>query len=402
MVGGTTLTTSSPTGAWQSEKVWSWFPGTPAASGGGFGTNYALPSWQQGIDMTRNGGSTLMRNSPDVACVADGIWLIANNGEQFDGAGTSAAAPLWAGFAALVNQQAAAGGQPSIGCLNPAIYAIGKSSAYAAAFHDTTAGNNTNTCCGTNRFYACPGYDLCTGWGTPTGSNLISALLAPPPALRITPATPLTFTGPLGGPFRPAVQAFVLTNDNDAPLNWTVANAAPWLAVLPLGGTLTNGGPAATASLTLAGAANTLSLGSYAATLWFTNLGNGLGQSRLVNLDIVAPPLITSQPANQSVLEGMTAGFTVAVADGASLSYQWQYDNGQNLINLTDGGRISGAASSTLLIANAAPGDTGPTRSSSATPRGRCPARRLSLAVFRGGQPSPRSPPIRACWPARR
>ena len=163
--------------------------------------------------------------------------------------GTSAAAPLWAGFAALVNQQAAASGKPSIGFVNPAIYAIGKSSGYAAAFHDITVGNNTNGCCSANTFFAGPGYDLCTGWGTPTGSNLISALLAPPAALRITPAAPLTFTGPFGGPFRPAAQGFLLTNDSNAPLTWTLANTAPWLNVSPASGTLTNGGPAATVTV---------------------------------------------------------------------------------------------------------------------------------------------------------
>ncbi|HOC54384.1 MAG TPA: immunoglobulin domain-containing protein [Verrucomicrobiota bacterium] len=364
VVGGTSVTTSSPGAAWVSEEVWSWFPGEPAASGGGFGTNYAIPDYQRGIDMTGNGGSTTLRNSPDVACVADGIWVIANNGMQFDGAGTSAAAPLWAGFAALVNQQAAANGQPSIGFINPAIYAIGKSSRYASAFHDTTTGNNTNACCGTNRFFACPGYDLCTGWGTPGGSNLIAALLAPPPALRITPALPLVFTGPLGGPFRPAVQSIRLTNDSNAPLNWTLANATPWLEVSSVGGTLTNGGSAATVSVTLTPAASSLPLGSYAAALWFTNVNltnasDRMGQSRVVNLDIVAPPVITVQPANQTVLEGMTAGFSVAVANHASLSCQWQYDNGVYVTNLSDGGRISGATASTLLIANAAPTDAG-------------------------------------------
>jgi subtilase family serine protease len=192
-----------------SETVW---PDT----GGGYGTNYALPSWQQGIDMSRNGGSTILRNSPDVACVADAIWLIAENGQQFNTGGTSAAAPLWAGLAALANQQAAANGQPYIGFINPALYAIGKSSRYASAFHDVTVGNNAVSCCGTNQFFACPGYDLCTGWGTPTGSNLIAALLAPPVPLTITPAA-LKFSGPVGGPFLPAAQAFVLTNDSNAP-----------------------------------------------------------------------------------------------------------------------------------------------------------------------------------------
>jgi uncharacterized repeat protein (TIGR03803 family) len=367
VVGGTSLTTSEPGGAWLSETVWNAGRqpnGTYAGSGGGSSTNYAIPIWQQGVDMTCNGGSTALRNLPDVSCVADGIWVIVNNGEQVVIGGTSAAAPLWAGFAALVNQQAAASGKPSVGLINPAIYAIGKSSRYASAFHDITTGNTTNACCSPNQFFACPGYDLCTGWGTPAGSNLISALLAPPVPLRVTPATLPTFTGPLGGPFRPPVQGFVLTNDSNAPLSWTVANAAPWLNVSPAGGTLTNGGPATTVAVTLTSAASSLPVGSYAATLWFTNvnltnLNDQLGQSRQVNLDIVAPPVITLQPANQVVLPGMTANFTVGVANSASLSYQWQYDNGMYMTNLTDGANVSGSGASTLVISNSTSADEG-------------------------------------------
>jgi subtilase family serine protease len=174
-VGGTTLTTSQPGGAWVSETVWNWGlqpDGTYASSGGGISTNQAIPAWQQGLDMSGNGGSTTLRNLPDVACVADGIWVVTDNGMQYAGAGTSAAAPLWAGFTAMVNQQAAASGQTYAGFINPAIYAIGKSSGYASSFHDVTTGNSTNPCCGPNKFFARPGYDLCTGWGTPTGSNL--------------------------------------------------------------------------------------------------------------------------------------------------------------------------------------------------------------------------------------
>ena len=57
-------------------------------------------------------------------------------------AGTSLATPLWAGFMALVNQQAAANGQPPVGFANPALYAIGKSTNYHSCFHDITTGNN--------------------------------------------------------------------------------------------------------------------------------------------------------------------------------------------------------------------------------------------------------------------
>ncbi len=367
IVGGTTLATSQPGGAWVSETVWNaglQSDGSYLASAGGNSTNYAVPIWQQGVDMTRNGGSTTARNLPDVACVADGIWVVVNNGEQGVIGGTSAAAPLWAGFAALANQQAAASGKPSIGFVNPAIYAIGKSSGYSAAFHDITVGNNTNACCSANTFQAGPGYDLCTGWGTPTGSNLISAFLAPPTVLQIVPTVPLTFTGPFGGPFRPVVQGFLLTNNSNAPLSWTVANAATWLNVSPVGGALTNGGSAATVTATLTSAASTLPVGSYSATLWFTNvnstnLNDRLGQSRQVSLDIVAPPVITVQPTSQTVFQGMVASFTVGTANSASCCYQWRFDNGQYVTNLTDGGNVSGSATSTLLISDALAADDG-------------------------------------------
>jgi uncharacterized repeat protein (TIGR03803 family) len=358
VVGGTVLSTSSPGGAWVSESAWG--PG-----GGGVSTNYAIPGWQQGVNMSANGGSTALRNLPDVACLADDVfWAIANNGEDGITGGTSAAAPLWAGFIALVNQQAAATGKPSVGFINPALYAIGKSSSYTSALHDITTGNITNTCCGVTKFIASTGYDLCTGWGSPNGSNLISALLAPPVPVRITPATALTFTGPFGGPFRPAAQSFTLTNDSNAALSWTVTNSAPWLTASPVGGTLTNGGPAASVGLTLTATASSLPVASYRARLWFTNvnltnLNDRLGQSRQVNLDIVAPPVITAQPTNQTVFQGTTASFTVGVANIASLSYQWRYDNGVFVTDLTDGGDVSGSATSTLVINNVAPADAG-------------------------------------------
>ena len=175
-VGGTTLSTTGPRGAYTSETVWSWFPDDPLAGGGGVSVTYNIPAWQQGINMTVNHGSTAMRNIPDVAFTADNIFVEANNGQPMPGiGGTSAAAPLWAAFMALVNQQAGIAGKPRIGFANPALYAIGKSGQYATSFHDITTGNNTNTD-SPNNFYAVTGYDLCTGWGTPAGTNLINAL----------------------------------------------------------------------------------------------------------------------------------------------------------------------------------------------------------------------------------
>ena len=106
--------------------------------------------------------------------------------------GTSFATPLWAGFVALVNQAAAAKGQPPIGFANPALYAIGKSTNYHSCFHDITTGYNF-TPTSPSKYSATNGYDLCTGWGTMIGSNLLQALLAPP-------AENLVVTPPLGFP----------------------------------------------------------------------------------------------------------------------------------------------------------------------------------------------------------
>ena len=175
VVGGTSLTTG-PGGAWSSETTWT-------ASGGGISTSYPIPIWQQTINMAANQGSTTMRNIPDVACLGDVvIWLIANNGQEGAIGGTSAATPLWAGFAALANHPAAALGKPPIGFINPTLSLIGQGSGYNSCFHDITTGNNTSSSSLT-KFFAVPGYDLCTGWGTPTGSNLIAALASPPDAL---------------------------------------------------------------------------------------------------------------------------------------------------------------------------------------------------------------------------
>ncbi len=173
VVGGTTLTTTGPGGSWVSETVWNW--GGGQGSSGGISSYYTIPSWQQGISMSGIGGSTTYRNIPDVALTADNVYVRYGNGSSGTFGGTSCAAPLWAAFTALVNQQAAAGGKGPVGFLNPAIYAIGKGSGYAAAFHDITTGNNTSSS-SPSQFYAVPGYDLCTGWGTPAGVNLINAL----------------------------------------------------------------------------------------------------------------------------------------------------------------------------------------------------------------------------------
>jgi subtilase family serine protease len=213
IVGGTSLATN-PKGEWESETTW---PG----SGGGISTVYSIPSWQLGIDMSANQGSASMRNIPDVAAMADsGIWLVANNGEFFLGGGTSASAPLWAGFTALVNERAATSGKPSVGFLNPALYSIGKELSYASNCHDITTGDNINNSVG--KFSAVPGYDLCTGWGTPRGTNLVTTLVAFSGAVWVAFGTP----GPGDGSYTNAFNTLARAT-NAVPSAGTIAIKAP-------------------------------------------------------------------------------------------------------------------------------------------------------------------------------
>jgi len=354
VVGGTVLATTGPHGAWISETTW------PHSSGGS-STAYPVPIWQQGLNTSTNQGSATNRNFPDVAAMADAtIWLVANHGQEGTIGGTSASAPLWAGFMALVNQQAALSGLPSVGFANPRIYSLARGPNYRNLFHDVTIGSNTNLN-SPGRFFATPGYDLCTGWGTPTGSNLINALASPPMPLQISPATNLVFTGPAGGPFAPTNFAFLLTNTTAAQLNWSVVKtgSATWLNVGATGGTLTSGGPATTVTLSPNTSAGTLPPGVYVATLWFTNLVDLSAQSRQVTLDVVSPPIIILQPGNQAVIEGTTATFSVGTTNQGPLFYQWRYDSGAGPTNLMDGGHISGASSPTLTVNNVSQSDVG-------------------------------------------
>lgn len=158
VVGGTILNTDASQN-YQSETGW-------PSSGGGIlsGPGTPIPSYQQGIDMSTNGGSTTIRNLPDVSFVAQNIEVVAtspNPGTVSIGSGTSVSSPLWAAFVAMANQKRAANGSSTIGFANPLLYGIAKNPVrYAAAFFDITSGGNGG-------FNAVAGYDLVTGLGSP-------------------------------------------------------------------------------------------------------------------------------------------------------------------------------------------------------------------------------------------
>jgi kumamolisin len=156
--GGTRLEGSRSTIT--SEVVWN--DGSQGgATGGGVSNNFALPDWQASAGVPKSSSKNGGRGVPDVAGDAspETGYNILVDGQQEVVGGTSAVAPLWAGLIALINQQR---GTPA-GFVNPTLYANTK------AFNDITSGNN-------GAFSAGPGWDACTGLGSPIGTAIAAVL----------------------------------------------------------------------------------------------------------------------------------------------------------------------------------------------------------------------------------
>ena len=350
IVGGTSLRTSGAAGSWVSETVWN--NGAGLGTGGGISMVNPIPVWQQGISMAANQGSTAFRNLPDVAMDANDVYVLYGNGTSGAFVGTSCSTPLWAGFTALVNQFAVSNGAPMAGFINPMVYAIGKGSnslGYSNLFHDITVGNNESAASPT-RFTAATGYDLCTGWGAPIGSNLITAI-AFPEALRITPVTGLVFSGPLGGPFIPASQTFLLTNEAGGSLNWSLVNTSPLFDVTPGAGTVAQGGAAGVVTVSVTPAAAGMPAGVYSVPLQFTDLADSVVQTRELTLAVATPPMFLTNP----FVEPMAgAGFSYAAnmaTNATDLNFgavmTFSIFNGPPWLSVTPNGILSGVPLST-------------------------------------------------------
>ncbi|MFC7262706.1 S53 family peptidase [Streptomyces lutosisoli] len=155
-VGGTKLTVTSAN-AWSKEVAWS-------GGGGGKSSVFKIPSWQTAVQKSAGGG---YRQVPDVSAHANpspGVSIY-SQGSWSSVGGTSAAAPEWAAFAALYNQQAAAAGKANLGFANPALY-----TASGTGFHDITSGSN-------GAYSAAAGWDFTSGWGSYNAATLASKLL---------------------------------------------------------------------------------------------------------------------------------------------------------------------------------------------------------------------------------
>jgi len=186
-VGGTKLTINANQG-YVSETTWNREPKTTDGGGGGVSTLFTIPTYQAGI---KTAASQTRRNVPDVSLNSDpqtgyAVYLTdpatKTTGFAIIG-GTSAAAPLWAAFTGLINEQRSSYGlNNTVGFINPALYTLAQSGDYAGVFHDINDGSDNL------KYVAAAGYDNATGLGTFIGDQLLDALS---PSTN----TPVTLTG---------------------------------------------------------------------------------------------------------------------------------------------------------------------------------------------------------------
>jgi uncharacterized repeat protein (TIGR01451 family) len=339
-VGGTTLTMNGAGVSYASETVWNWdvrfganFDGE--GSSGGISSFYSIPTWQTNINMTANQGSTIFRNTPDIALTADDVLVIADGGVEYIGVGgTSCAAPLWAGFTALVNQQATNNGHASVGFINPALYAIAAGTNYANCFHDITTGNNEWSG-SPNLFSAVRGYDLCTGLGTPNGTNLINALTAVSVTNTIThisaPPAPYgaTLSALNGG--NPNGTWYLFVQDDKAFDSGMISNG--WLLALTTANPV---GLAADLALTMTPSTTNVLVGSnVVCLLTVTNYGPSVATNVSVSDNLPLPSLgalVSSSASTGSVTRnGQTLIWNVstnlAVNSGGTLALTFSVGN---------------------------------------------------------------------------
>jgi subtilase family serine protease len=204
VVGGTMSNSGTGTAtACLTETTWNdpsgYSSGKAAGSGGicpgvlssaGLSLFNLQPYQSASLATSQNNGSATDRNLPDVSALAEGIAVVTDEGAPpWASGGTSAAAPLWAGFMALVNQQA---GGTGLGLINPALYTAAEGTNYGNDFHDINDLSTNNEVGNTAFFQAVTGYDLATGWGTPR-LGLLNGLASPAPPILPNTYTQISF-----------------------------------------------------------------------------------------------------------------------------------------------------------------------------------------------------------------
>jgi subtilase family serine protease len=301
-VGGTDLVTSSAAGPWKSETAW-------VDSGGGISPNsIPIPAWQQiaGVINSSNKGSTMLRNGPDVSAnanftfytCADQTTCLAN-----EYGGTSFAAPMWAGYLALVNQQLAANGQGPAGFINPTIYQQNVGSMYATDFHDITSGTSGS-------YSAVTGYDLVTGWGSPTPAlvNALAGTQTQTPDFTIA-ANPGALTVAQGSSGSSTISISGVGGFSSAVA--LSASNMPSGVTVQFNPTSISGSQTSTAMFTVASGT---AAGTYSITI--TGTSGSLSHSTSVNLTVGAVKssyTISASPNSLSITRGSSGSSTITL-----------------------------------------------------------------------------------------
>jgi subtilase family serine protease len=297
-VGGTDLVTSAAGGAWSSETVWS-------DGGGGISPDlFAIPTWQTAAASGCSECSTTYRNGPDVAANSNFSFYVCSKQAACtanDYGGTSFAAPMWAAYVALANQQSLTNGTGTIGFINPAIYAIGLGASYNSDFNDVVSGSNGNGSVAT------VGYDTATGWGSPNGANLLDDLIgtAPPPGF--------TLSAPVSASIAQGKSAAITITSSvmggfDSPIALS-ASGQPTGVTITFSPASING--RGTSAMTITVALSTVP-GTYSITV--TGTSGSITASTVVSLTVTATPAtftIAAAPKTITVAQGGSGSTTI-------------------------------------------------------------------------------------------
>jgi subtilase family serine protease len=296
-VGGTDLETSSAGGPWSSESAW-------VDGGGGISPDhYAIPPWQTTTASGCSNCSKTYRNGPDVSANANFTFYVCADQTTCTAneyGGTSFAAPMWAGYLALVNEQAVANGGHTLGFINPSLYTIGLSSSYDSDFHDITSGSNG--------YSATTGYDLATGWGSPNGSGLLNALAGssstPGFSLSASPASVSVVRGKLGT----STITSTVTGGFDSTISLSATGQPAGVTVSFNPTSITGAG---TSTITMTVAASTVA-GMYSITV--TGTSGSTTETTTVSLTVTGTSpnfTISASPSTISVARGSSGTSTI-------------------------------------------------------------------------------------------
>jgi hypothetical protein len=340
-VGGTTTTSTTAPPA---QTVWNDSSVEGGAGGGGVSLSHVMPSYQSGapsslhvINANSSGSQcgaasgSYCREVPDVSASADEYhgYLIYYDGSWIGIGGTSAAAPLWAAFAALTDASSSCGGK-SIGFANPVLYDAA-ANAYSSNFFDVTSGNNDYTPNGYSGglYPAGTGYDMASGLGTPNGANLPATLCSGgTTANTVTVANPGSQTSTVGTAV--SLQLSATDSASGQTLTWSATGLPAGLSIsssgLISGPPTTSGGSSVTVT-----AKDTTGASGSASFSWTVNA-------------VQANTVTVANPGSQTSTVGTAVSLQLSATDSASgQTLTWSATGLPAGLSISSSGLISGA-----------------------------------------------------------